>query len=120
MNSLDFPVRLLDGERILWQGRPAQGIVLTARDWLLIPFSVVWCGFVFFWEAMVLRMQAPGFFAFWGVPFVLAGLYFTVGRFVVDIWLRRRTRYALTNRRIVIARAGVFGKLRSISLYPPP
>lgn len=120
MKTADFPVRLLDGERILWRGRPGQGVVFTMRDWLLIPFSIFWCGFAIFWEATVLYSKAPGFFALWGVPFVLAGLYFTIGRFVADAWLRRLTSYALTNRRIVIARSGVFGKVTSISLDRMP
>jgi hypothetical protein len=116
VNGTDFPVRLLDGEKILWSGRPGQGLLFTAPDWFLIPFSLLWCGFVIFWEAMVLHSKAPGFFALWGVPFILAGLYFTVGRFVIDAYLRGNTRYALTNRRILIARSGAFGKVTSVSL----
>jgi hypothetical protein len=116
MKADNFPVRLLEGEQILWSGRPGQGLLFTARDWLLVPLSLLWCGFAIFWEAMVLRSKAPGFFALWGVPFVLAGLYLTIGRFAVDAWLRRNTRYTLTNRRVLIARSGIFGKITSVSL----
>ena len=116
MNRADFPLRLLDGERIVWSGAPARGILFTARDWFLIPFSVFWCGFIIFWEANVLGSKAPGFFALWGMPFILIGLYLAVGRFAADSWLRRRTRYAVTNRRIVIVRTGAFPKLTSVSL----
>jgi hypothetical protein len=31
--------RLFNGERILWSGRPGQGIVLTGQDVFLLPFS---------------------------------------------------------------------------------
>lgn len=116
MNGGNFPTRLLDGEQIQWSGRPGQGVLFTGRDWFLIPFSLLWFGFTIFWEAMVLRGKAPGFFALWGVPFILAGLYFTVGRFVVDAWLRRNTRYALTNRRILIVRSAPFARVVSVSL----
>lgn len=116
MSSGEFPARLFDGEEILWTGRPGQGVLFTARDWFLVPFSLLWCGFMVFWEAMVLRGKAPGFFALWGVPFLLAGLYFTIGRFAVDAWVRRNTRYALTNRRVLIARSGPFPKLATVSL----
>lgn len=120
MNSSGVPIRLLEGERIVWSGRPVQGPLFTARDWFLVPFSLFWCGFAVFWEATVLRSKAPGLFAIWGVPFVLIGLYLSVGRFVADAWMRLSTRYALTNRRIVIARSGAFGKLTSISLERIP
>jgi hypothetical protein len=32
------------GEKLLWAGRPAQGIVFTRQDWFFIPFSAVWLG----------------------------------------------------------------------------
>ena len=34
------------GEKLLWAGRPAQGIVFTPLDWYFIPFSVIWFGIV--------------------------------------------------------------------------
>ncbi len=49
--------RLLGGERVAWSGRPVQGILFTARDIFLIPFSLIWCGFAVFWEASVLAMS---------------------------------------------------------------
>jgi len=114
VNKGPFPARLLDDERILWSGRPAGGIRFTARD------SLMWGGFAIFWETVVIRSNAPGFFRLWGVPFVLAGLYLIFGRFFVDAWLRGKTRYAVTNRRILIVRSGTFGKMTSLSLERLP
>jgi hypothetical protein len=116
----DFTGRLLDGETIVWSGRPGQGVRLTSRDGLLIPFSLIWGGFAIFWELTVMQHPAPFFFRLFGVPFVLIGLYFIFGRFLVDSWIRSKTTYAVTNRRILIARSEPFGKLVSLNLNRLP
>lgn len=58
--------------------------------------------------AVVLNSKAP-LFALFGAPFVLIGLFFVVGRFFLDAWLRAKTCYAVTDRRILIARSGRYG-----------
>ena len=89
--------RLLPNEKVVWWGQPVQGLMLTRRDGILIPFSLLWGGFAIFWETSVLRSGAPFPFALFGVPFVLIGLFLIVGRFLFDSWLRRRMSYALTD-----------------------
>ncbi|MDC6726209.1 hypothetical protein, partial [Leclercia adecarboxylata] len=39
------------------------------------------------------------------IPFVLIGLYLVFGRFLLDAWVRRGTRYALTTERVLISRS---------------
>jgi hypothetical protein len=116
----DFTGRLLDGETIVWSGRPGQGVRLTSRDGLLIPFSLMWGGFAVFWELSVMQGSAPVFFRLFGAAFVLIGLYFIAGRFVVDAWIRSKTNYAVTTRRILIARSEPFSSFISLSLNRLP
>ena len=97
---------LHDGERLVWTGRPKQGLLLTGMDAYLIPFSLLWGGFALFWEASVIRQGAGGFFILWGIPFVLAGLFLIFGRFAADAWVRSGTIYGLTpDRALVLRRA---------------
>lgn len=113
------------GERILWKGRPRGGLRLRSSDIYLIPFSLFWGGFAFFWEATALfkipKGNAPGIlFPIFGIPFVLFGLYFIFGRFFVDAKVRESAEYAVTNRRAIIV-SGVFSRsVRSINLETTP
>ena len=116
-----FSGRLLPGERIIWSGPPGQGFILTQRDILLIPFSLLWCGFAVFWEASVLNGRgSSGFFIIWGAMFVCIGLYFVAGRFIVDAWVRRGMSYAVTDRRVLIVRSAPFSKFMAVSLAQIP
>ena len=97
---------LLQGERILWSGRPSQGLRLAAPDGFLIPFSLFWGGFAIFWNFGVWSIPGPGPIAFklFGLPFLVVGLYLIAGRFVLDAWVRQRTVYALTDRRAIVVK----------------
>ena len=113
---------LLPGERIVWSGRPAGGVIFTRRDIFLIPFSLLWCGFAILWTGLAAgaavfshRADVAGFPLF-GLIFVAIGLYFVAGRFAVDALLRKQVRYALTDRRALISRAGPLAHFTAISL----
>jgi PH (Pleckstrin Homology) domain-containing protein len=93
-------------EMLLWEGQPNKQRFLL-RGWWAIPFSILWCGFAFFWEGSVLSTNAPTFFRLWGIPFVLAGLYFVFGRFFVAAREAANTWYVVTDRRILI-QSGTF------------
>jgi hypothetical protein len=112
----DLEERLAAGEKMIWTGRPAQGVLFTGHDIFAIPFSLLWCGFAIFWEMLALKTSRTlTLFSLWGIPFVLVGIYGVVGRFIIDGWMRRRIWYGVTDQRILILRAPPFSKFTSIN-----
>lgn len=103
---------LFSDEHVLWSGQPKQGIVFSAKDAVLIPFSLMWGGFAVFWNAMVWlgpfgsgnQEASPWFFKLWGLPFLIIGVYIVIGRFLHDKHIRNNLLYAVTNKRILIVR----------------
>jgi hypothetical protein len=112
--------QLSAGERLLWSGRPKQGILFRGSDGFMIPFSIVWGGFAIFWTFGAQKANAPLPFWGFGLIFVCVGLYMIVGRFFVDMFQRGKTYYGLSDHRAIII-SGIFGRtvkslnLRSIS-----
>jgi hypothetical protein len=104
-------------ERLLWDGRPRQGIFFRPADAFMIPFSLLWGGFALFWEYSVVSMdKAPLFFMLWGIPFVAVGLYFIFGRFFVDARQRANTSYGVTNQRVIIVSGILTKKVKSLNV----
>jgi hypothetical protein len=110
-NSLmNIQPELTSGESILWAGQPSTHVVFHKEDALLIPFSLMWGGFAVFWEAQVAGYgggRRPWEFGLvWGIPFVLIGQYLIWGRFLQAAWKKKRTHYAVTNRRVIAVQDG--------------
>jgi len=83
--AVEYELRphLDSGEKLLWAGRPAQGIVLTRQDGYLIPFGV-------------LLVAA-------GLRFIPMVIYIViVGRLLANLWYRSRLIYGVTDRRAII------------------
>lgn len=104
------------GERLLWSGSPRKGIALRSSDLFLIPFSILWGGFAFFWEYSVYTSKAPLFFKLWGIPFILVGIYFIFGRFIVEAKQRENISYGLTTQRVIIVTGSRTRKVKSLQL----
>ena len=65
MQTDAFQGLLLKGERIVWWGQPAQGLLFTSKDWFMVPFSLMFLGFSVFWESMVMTAtNSPTFMEF--------------------------------------------------------
>jgi len=90
---------LSSGEHIEWVGTPDPTKRFTPADRYLIPFSLFWGGFAIFW--VIGASSGGGFFGLFGLPFVALGLYFIFGRFVYKAYRKRRTVYAVTDRRVM-------------------
>ncbi|TND08908.1 MAG: hypothetical protein FD123_1762 [Bacteroidetes bacterium] len=96
-------------EKLIWTGQPKKGIVFRTADIFLIPFSLLWCGFAIFWFTKTLASGAPFFFIIFGLAFVIVGLIFVFGRFIIDAKQREYIFYGLTNDRIII-KSGIYRK----------
>jgi hypothetical protein len=105
---------LTSGESILWADQPNPHVIFHKEDVFLIPFSLLWGGFAIFWEAGVSGFWGGNqhdsrswvFGMIWGIPFVLIGQYLIWGRFIYDAWLKKRTHYAVTSRRVIVVQTG--------------
>lgn len=123
--SQAFQPYLLTAERILWSGQPQQGLAVSGRDALLIPFSLMWGGFAIFWNAMVwfapfdsnAGASPDWFFKLWGLPFLVVGLYLIGGRFFHDAHIRKKLFYAVTDQRILTLRGS---KITSLDIHRLP
>ncbi|WP_157006271.1 PH domain-containing protein [Luteibacter yeojuensis] len=104
------------GEWLAWSGTPRRGLLLRPSDALAIPFSLLWGGFVAFWEYSVLKGGAPAFFGLWGIPFILVGLYMIIGRFFADAFVRSRTAYGVTDQRAIIVSGLFTSEVKSLPL----
>ena len=103
------------GETILWAGQPNPRVIFHKQDLTLIPFSLMWGGFAIFWEAGVAGLWGSSgthsggpwtLGLIWGIPFVIIGQYLIWGRFVYAAWKKKRTHYAITNRRVIVVQNG--------------
>ncbi len=87
-----FREYLSGDEYIIWQGRPEKGHIRSEERRV--------------GKECVIASGGPFFFKLWGIPFVLVGLYMIVGRFFVQQYMRGRTRYAITDKRVLQIRGG--------------
>jgi hypothetical protein len=111
---------LRTAERILWEGRPDVRTYSLRGAWFLIPFSLLWGGFALFWEFTVITTGGPLFFALWGIPFVLIGLYMIFGRLYVARREAANTAYAITDQRVLIETGAFRRRLVQLDLRDLP
>jgi hypothetical protein len=101
-------------EKLIWAAQPKKGVVFRTADIFIIPFSLLWCGFAVFW--VIMASKGSILFAMFGIPFVVMGLIFVFGRFIIDAKQRDNTYYGLTEDRIII-KSGLFKKtIKSLNI----
>lgn len=97
---------LVSGEQVLWLGQPVRAL-FNKRDIVELPFGVFWLAFSIFWMYGAsghfdrTQNKGSGWFALFGIPFVLTGLYLVLGKFIYRYWRRTRTCFAVTNKRVL-------------------
>lgn len=106
--------KLARDERVLWRGRPKQGLIFGLVDLWVTPFSMVWTGVFIYGFGSELGSGSLLSLLFF-LPFFVIGLYMVAGRFWVDSRSRARTFYAVTDQRIIF----VSGAKRSITKSLP-
>ncbi len=81
------------GEKILWQGRPAPGIRVSATGIVMTGFGIFFFGFAIFWTYMastgVSQSGQPAgalFFPLFGLPFLLFGVYLVFCHWFFDVY----------------------------------
>ncbi len=89
-------------EHLCWAGTSDPAKLFAGQDVFLVPFSVLWCGFAVYWEVTAATSGAPTFFLVFGGVFVLLGLFFVFGRFLLKGHRKRTTVYAVTSRRALV------------------
>ncbi len=113
--SLKFQPELMVGESLLWTGRPNPRVIFHSEDLYIIPLNLLLGGSMIFSEMSELgywsnspRNGTPNsvFDAPWAILLFLFTQYMIWGRFIYYGWLKRRTYYAVTNRRVLVAREG--------------
>ena len=86
-------------EHILWTGKPEKGNIFTGQNIGTFLFGIPFTAFAVFWTVSVVR-NAPGPFFLFGIPFLAIGLYMLFGNFIYTAYMRKRTAYVITNKRI--------------------
>lgn len=85
-------------DRVLWKGKPEKGITMRPDELIIIPFGIFFTLFACFWISIALN---AGFFAIFGIPFVLVGIYMMGGRFIVNEYMKKNTLYVITDKAII-------------------
>ncbi len=101
--------KLKDGEELLWTGSPETFVLITSADILLVPVSI-WIGaYIIHTGLSIIQRSVASDYSLGqvivgvigGLPFIVMGLYLTLGRFIYKNWHKRHTVYAVTNTRVL-------------------
>lgn len=110
-------VHMTPDEHILWKGKPSLRPLLARQDYFTIIFGAVWC---FLPGRLMLENMKSGEIADWLFPalFFAVGFCLMIGRPFFNAFMRTRTQYVITNKKIIRKRGSHIDFL-SASTMPP-
>jgi len=111
------------GERMLWSGRALPDLRFESGNLLHSLFGFVFLG-ISIASLLAAGKESSVFPVLWTIPFVVVGLYVSVGHFFWSAFCRRYTEYAVTNQRVIVRRSLLsrttqsieYRKIRTITL----
>jgi hypothetical protein len=103
-------------EKLLWTGKPNSGVIFQAYDLFLIPFSLFWCGIIIVTFFSAIQKSSNAFSLLFMTPFLAAGIYLLIGRFLLDARRRKNTIYGITESRIILKSGIVVRNIKSFNI----
>ena len=98
-------------EQIQWQGQPAPRC-FTFRNWRHSVFGILFLLVATFWETVGMQMAAVydmAWLAWLPVPFILLGLYLSLGHLLLARLEWDKVHYLVTDHRVLVQR-GLFSR----------
>ena len=109
-------------EHVVWSRKSERLFSFSPAYLFFIPFMTIWCGGVIMATVSLLmeavRGEASPFALLFMVPFWAAGAYFIYILFIRPVMIRKHTRYAVTNKRVMEYYRGSFNAVL-IGSYTP-
>ena len=93
---------LYPGENLLWSGKPGKGHLLRKKSFYAFPFSLIWFVAVVYFFVTTITSDEPLSSKLLGIVFMLVALTAALWRFIYQMILAKKSRYALTSQRIII------------------
>ncbi len=103
MKNNEIKEKYFKHDTVLWQGAPKKVPVFTRSDFLLVPFSVIFGGFLLAYAIISAIAMLAGhgiLFSLVGITFLLLGVYLIF----IRLWYRKkrisRQAYFVTDKRV--------------------
>jgi hypothetical protein len=103
-------------EELLWAGQPPRGFVYRTSDIIIAPIGMVLFLYALSLEAKGLSMANGPVGLLYALPLTLFALYLAFGRFLLDLRIRNKTFYAITDKRVFIVSGFNGDKVRSLNV----
>ena len=99
---------LNERQKLLWAGKPKQGILFSWFDIYLIPFSLIW-GCTAIWGVVIAIYKGEIGLILAFIPMLMIAWLLMIGRFFLDRRRRANITYGMTEDSIIVI-SGIFNK----------